>query len=133
MIVSLYLDNIATIVVYGGVLLSMAGDVMHTGCRCPALAGRIPVPYWATLEVGSPPVFPLQLQERDDHLSRTARNKVPLGQSAALLGSGYEPIEQACGGPRFGKAFGGGARGDTIATRDTRRDREERRMIRAAG
>lgn len=82
MIVSLYVDYIATIVVYGGVLLSMAGDVMHTGCRWPALAGRIPVPYWATLEVGFPPVFPLQLQEREDHISRIARNKMPLGQGA---------------------------------------------------
>src|SRR5947209_7473968 len=46
-----------------------------------------------------------------------------------LLRFGYEAIEQARGGPRFGKALRRGGRGGSIATEDTRRHREERRMI----
>ena len=86
----------------------------------------------ATLEVGSLPVFHLYLQARERQLSRFARNKCHSG-SAALLGFGYEPIEQARGGPRLCKALGGGGRGGAISAPDTRRDREERRMIGAAG
>jgi len=48
-------------------------------------------------------------------------------------GSRGEPTEQARGGPRFGSALRGGGRDGAISARNTRRHREERRMIGAAG
>ena len=121
--------------------------MMHTGVR---VTGAWLCSYRATLEVGSLPVFHLYLQGRADQLSRIARNKnaAPVEHSRSrwvlrgvcrfpdrrlLLRFGYETVEEARGGPRFGKALRGGGRGGAITARDTRRHREERRMIGATG